>query len=145
MILLFVCHGNICRSPMAEFVMKDVLSRRGETGHEIFSRAARTDEIGSDMYPPAKRTLSAHGVPFATRAAKLITRADFDRADLILVMDEENMHDMTRAFGVSDKVKFLMSFAGEDREVADPWYTRDFERTYSDISAACEALADFIS
>ena len=145
MVLLFVCHGNICRSPMAEFVMKDVLMRRGKTSHEVFSRAARTDEIGSDMYPPARRTLALHGVPFSPRAAKLITRADFDRADIVIVMDEENMRDMNRAFGKSDKVRLLMSFAGEDRAVADPWYTRDFEQTYSDVLKGCEALADFIS
>lgn len=143
--IIFVCHGNICRSPMAKFVMKDILARRGMSGCEVISRAARTDEIGSDIYPPARRTLDAHGVPYARRAARLITREEFASADLVVVMDGENLRDMERAFGRSDKVRRLMSFAGEERDVADPWYTRDFERTYSDVARGCAALADEIA
>ena len=140
--IIFLCHGNICRSPMAEFVMKDMLERRGIRGVEISSRAARTDEIGSDMYPPARRTLDAHGVPYTKRAARLITRSDFDLADAVVVMDDENVRDMRRAFGDSPKVVRLMSYVGSTADVADPWYTRDFERTYSDIVRGCSALAD---
>ena len=139
--IIFLCHGNICRSPMAEFVMKDILKKRGTDGCEVVSRAARTDEIGSDTYPPARRTMDAHGVPYTRRAATLITQADFDSADLVVVMDDENVRDMRRAFGDREKVVKLMSFVGENRDVADPWYTRDFERTYEDIVAGCTALA----
>lgn len=143
--IVFLCHGNICRSPMAEFVMKDILKKRGITDCEVVSRAARTDEIGSDMYPPARRVLSSHAVPYTPRAATLITQTDFDQADKILVMDDENVRDMLRKFGQSDKVVKLMSLVGENRDVADPWYTRDFERTFSDVLRGCTALADSLS
>lgn len=138
--LVFLCHGNICRSPMAEFVMKDLLRKSGATGCEVISRAARTDELGSDIYPPAARVLNARGVPCTRHTATLITRADFDWADLIVVMDEENVRDMRRAFGDSPKVVKLMSYVGSPRDVADPWYTRDFNRTYDDILQGCNAL-----
>lgn len=140
--IIFLCHGNICRSPMAEFVMKDILEKRGITDCEVSSRAARTDEIGSDTYPPVRRVLSDHGVPYTPRTATLITKADFDAADLVVVMDDENVRDMLRKFGRSDKVIKLMSLVGESRDVADPWYTRDFELTFRDVLRGCSALAD---
>lgn len=124
--------------------MKHELKTRGLNGHYVWSRSARTDEIGSDTYPPARRTLSAHGVPFSPHSATLITQADFDKADLVLIMDEENARDMRRRFGESEKVQKLMTLVGLDRDVADPWYTRDFELTYDDIRRSCSALADFL-
>lgn len=142
--ILFLCHGNICRSPMAEFVMQDILKKRGIADCEIISRAARNDEVGSDTYPPALRVLDAHGIRHARRAAMLITAAEFAYADLVVVMDDENVRDLTRKFGPSDKVVKLMSLVGETRDVADPWYTRDFESAYADIAAGCTALADRI-
>lgn len=141
--LLFVCHGNICRSPMAEFIMKSLL----ESAHlsksvSASSVAATTEEIGHDMYPPARRTLMAHGIPFSPRKARLITQADCDKADLILIMDDENLRSLRRRFGhaYDGKIHWLMDFSGEHREVADPWYTGNFDQTYDDILRACEGI-----
>ncbi len=141
--ILFVCHGNICRSPMAEFMMKQLVREQGrEAEFEIDSVATSTEEIGNDMYPPARRCLRAHGVPFEHRGARQITTADFKRADLVLVMDRNNLRWL-RMLGFNDedeKVRLLMSLAGEERDVADPWYTGDFERTYDDIAMALPSL-----
>ncbi len=141
--ILFVCHGNICRSPMAEFMMKQLVREQGrEAEFEIDSVATSTEEIGNDMYPPAQRCLRAHGVPFEHRGARQITTADFQRADLVLVMDRNNLRWL-RMLGFNnedEKVRLLMSLAGEERDVADPWYTGDFERTYDDIAMALPSL-----
>ncbi len=141
--ILFVCHGNICRSPMAEFMMKQLVRDRGlEDEFEIDSVATSTEEIGNDMYPPARRCLRAHGVPFEHRGARQITKADFDRFDRIFVMDRNNLRWL-RMLGFNEKdekVRLLMSLVGEERDVADPWYTGDFERTYSDIATALPRL-----
>ncbi len=141
--ILFVCHGNICRSPMAEFMMKKLVRDRGlEDEFEIDSVATSTEEIGNDMYPPARRCLRAHGVPFEHRGARQITKADFDRFDRIFVMDRNNLRWL-RMLGFNEKdekVRLLMSLVGEERDVADPWYTGDFERTYSDIATALPRL-----
>ena len=141
--ILFVCHGNICRSPMAEFMMKKLVRDRGlEDEFEIDSVATSTEEIGNDMYPPARRCLRAHGVPFEHRGARQITKADFDRFDRIFVMDRNNLRWL-RMLGFNEKdekVRLLMSLVGEERDVADPWYTGDFERTYNDISTALPRL-----
>lgn len=141
--ILFVCHGNICRSPMAEFIMKDLIAKAGLSATiSVDSVAATTEEIGHDMYPPAKRKLTAMGIPFSPRRARLITREDYDRADLILVMDEENVRHLRRRLGEDKphKIHYLMDYAGQHREVADPWYTGDFDQTYSDILHACQGL-----
>ena len=140
--VLFVCHGNICRSPMAEFVMRDLLRRSGRTDVHVESCATSTEEIGSDTYPPVKDVLKRHGVPFSPRRARRITCDDYARFDLIVAMDDENLRN-TRRFTDGDpegKVRLLMSFTGEDRGVADPWYTGDFEETYSDVSRACAEI-----
>ena len=141
--ILFVCHGNICRSPMAEFMMKKLVKEAGrEADFEIDSVATSTEEVGNDMYPPAKRCLRAHGVPFEHRQARQITMADYDHYDRIFVMDRNNLRWL-RMLGIEDtdhKVALLMSLVGEDRDVADPWYTGDFERTYDDIATALPRL-----
>ncbi len=141
--ILFVCHGNICRSPMAEFMMKKLVMEQGrESEFEIDSVATSTEEIGNDMYPPAKRCLRAHGVPFEHRRARQITVADYDHYDRIFVMDRNNLRWL-RMLGINDrghKVELLMSLVGEERDVADPWYTGDFERTYDDIAKALPRL-----
>ena len=137
--ILFVCHGNICRSPMAEFMMKRLVSEAGrEAEFEIDSVATSTEEIGNDMYPPAKRCLRAHGVPFGHRRARQITQADYDHYDSIFVMDSNNLRWL-KMLGFDDKdrkVSLLMSLVGEERDVADPWYTGNFERTFDDIAMA---------
>jgi len=141
--IIFVCHGNICRSPMAEFIMKELVRRAGrESGFEISSAAAATEELGRDMYAPTKRKLREKGVPFSPRAACLMTRADYETADLICAMDRENLRRLRRLLGedAEGKIHLLMEFAGSAREVADPWYTDDFEEAYGDILAGCEGL-----
>lgn len=141
--ILFVCHGNICRSPMAEFVMKDLVKKAGlEKQIEVISKACRTDEIGSDTHFGTKRVLQAHHIPFSKRAARLIRREDYDKYDLIIAMDEENMRDLLRLTkgDPQKKCHLLMRYAGENREVADPWFTGDFETTYNDVSKGCQAL-----
>ena len=140
--ILFVCHGNICRSPMAEFIMKKAVADAGLSGeYEIASAATSTEEIGNDIYPPAKETLRRHGIPFERRRARRITPEDYRQYDRIYVMDRNNLRWLERLMPDPDgKVRLLMSIVGEGRDVADPWYTGDFEATYLDISEAVEAL-----
>ena len=144
--ILFVCHGNICRSPMAEFILKDMVRSKGlEESFHIESAAVSTEEIGNSMYPPAKRCLNAHGIPFdRNRTARQITRPDYDRFDLIICMDRMNLRWLKYIIpdDPKDKVHLMMSYAGIDRDVADPWYTGDFETTFRDITLACESLLD---
>ena len=145
--ILFVCHGNICRSPMAEFIMKDMVRRRGLAGkYHIESCATSTEEIGCDIYPPAKRCLSSHGIPFEHRSARQMTSDDYGSYDMIIAMDTVNLRNMRRFVGddPEKKVSLMMDHCGRGGDVADPWYTGDFERTYDDISEACEGLLDFL-
>ncbi len=141
--ILFVCHGNICRSTMAEFVMKELVRQAGrEQEILVESKACRTDELGSDTHPGTKAALKAHSIPFTRRQARQIQRADYEEFDYIVAMDEENMRDLRRLTGgdTRHKCKLLLSFAGENREVADPWYTGNFEVTYQDVMKGCQAL-----
>ena len=144
--ILFVCHGNICRSPMAEFVLKALVKAKGiEDQYYIESAAVTTDELGNPIYPPAKRCLSQHGVSFdPAKRARQITRADYDLFDRIICMDASNMR-LIRRIIPSDpdgKIHLLMSYAGSGRDVADPWYTGDFETAFQDILMGCEAMLD---
>ena len=145
--VLFVCHGNICRSTMAEFVMKDMVAKAGLTEEILVeSKACRTDEIGSDTHPGTKRVLTAHGIPFTPRQARQIRRSDYEEYDLIIAMDDENMCDLSRLTGgdPQGKCHLLLEYAGEAREVADPWYTGNFEVTYADVTKGCRFLLDKI-
>lgn len=142
--ILFICHGNICRSPMAEFIFKDLLRSRGlEDRFYIESAAVSTEEIGNSIYPPAKRCLNAHGIPFdKNKTARQITRADYDRFDLIIYMDRMNLRWLRHIIpdDPQNKLKLMMSYTGRDRDVADPWYTGDFETTFKDITEASRML-----
>ena len=142
--IIFVCHGNICRSPIAEFTFKDKIRSRGlNEQFYVESAAVSTEEIGNSIYPPAKRCLNAHGIPFDTsKTARQITRADYDRFDLIICMDRMNLRWLKYIIpnDPAGKVRLMMSYAGQDRDVADPWYTGDFETTYRDLDLATEAL-----
>ena len=142
--IMFVCHGNICRSPMAEFVMKDIAARRGLADKFlIMSSAVSAEEVGSDMHEAARARLREEGVPFERRRAVRLTRADYGKFDYIIGMDGQNIRGILRIVGgdPEDKVWKLMDFtdeAGED--VAHPWYTGNFTRAYDDIRKGCEAL-----
>ena len=146
--ILFVCHGNICRSPMAEFVMKDMVRRAGggEEKFLIASAATTTDDLGSDMYPMAKEELRKHGIPFERRQARQLRRDEYGHWDYIVAMDGENLADIPKLLGTDTehKVRLLLSFAGEISAVSDPWYTRDFAAAYRDISNGCETLLNEI-
>ena len=141
--ILFICHGNICRSSMAEFVFAELARRAGvKDQFEVASAATSREEIGNDMYPPAKACLRAHGIPFSRRRARQVTRADYDAYDLLIIMEDYNRRNLRRILpdDPEHKVRTLLSFAGQDRDVADPWYTDDFETAYADILRGCTAL-----
>ncbi|MBQ9544924.1 MAG: low molecular weight phosphotyrosine protein phosphatase [Clostridia bacterium] len=144
--VVFVCHGNICRSPTAEFVFKKILLDRGlEKRVEVTSRAMTRDEIGNHIYPPARRVLSAHSVPFdPDKRATLFTFDDYRKNDLVLAMDSENLDDLNYATSSDPdgKVKTLTAAAGMNGEIEDPWYTGNFEKVFSLIEKACLTLAD---
>ena len=145
--VLFVCHGNICRSPMAEFVMKDMVRRAGlEGAFSIASAATSSEEIGNPVYPPARRKLAEHGIRCDGHAARRIRAADYDEYDLLIGMDEANMRNMARCFGgdPEGKLHLLLGFAGREASVADPWYTGDFEATWQDVNEGCLALLNHL-
>ena len=146
--ILFVCHGNICRSPMAEFVMKDLVKRAGlESQFYIESAAASTEEIGNPVYPPARRKLAEHGIGCGGKTARQLRNEDCARFDLLIGMDKANLRNMYRICGgdYDEKMHLLMEFAGRpDAEVADPWYTGDFEATWQDVLAGCQGLLNVL-
>ena len=147
--ILFVCHGNICRSPMAEFILKALVKAKGlEDTFYIESAAVSAEEIGNPIYPPAKRCLNQHGVWFdQEKRARQVCPADYGRFDRIICMDSSNMR-LIRRIIPSDpecKMHLMMSFTGTGRDVADPWYTGDFEETFQDILEGCEALLSTIA
>ena len=143
--ILFVCHGNICRSPMAEFVMKDLVQKAGrEEEFYIESAATSTEEIGNSVYPPARRKLAEHGINCKGKTARQIRQADYARFDLIVGMDEWNIRNMHRMLGGDPEGKIckLMDFTKRPGDVADPWYTDDFEATWRDVLEGCSAILE---
>lgn len=143
--ILFVCHGNICRSPMAEFVMKQMVSDAGlESQFEIASAATSTEEIGNPVYPPAHRKLAEHGIGCAGKTARQMTRQDYDYYDRIVAMDHNNLRNLKRMFGddTEHKISLLMDFTHRPGDVADPWYSGDFEATWQDVEEGCKALLE---
>ena len=142
--ILFVCHGNICRSPMGEFILKDLVEKAGLADRfHIESAATSTEEIGNPVYPPARRKLAQHGIDCAGKTARQLTAADYGRFDLLLGMDRANIRNMTRICGgdPQGKIHLLMEYAGHPgREVADPWYTGDFDAAWDDVLAGCQGL-----
>ncbi|UKK50142.1 low molecular weight phosphotyrosine protein phosphatase [Prevotella sp. E13-17] len=141
--ILFVCHGNICRSPMAEFVMKKIVADAGlEESFYIESAATSTEEIGNEVYPPAKRKLAEHGISCKGKTARQMTRQDYLRFDLLVGMDDWNIRNMKRICGddPDEKIHRLMDFTVRPGEVADPWYTGNFEATWNDVLEGCTDL-----
>ena len=141
--ILFICHGNICRSPMAEYILKALLRARGlEDRYYVESAAVSTEEIGNPVYPPARRKLAEHGIASDGKYARQITRRDYQYYDLIVGMDEWNLRNMRRMLGgdPEGKICLLMDFTERPGEVADPWYTGDFGGVYRQIVRGCEAL-----
>ncbi len=142
--ILFLCHGNICRSPMAEFVMKHLVEKSGRTGISVESAALHTDEIGSDIHHGTRTKLEQQKIPFSPRAAWLLTPAKAREYDYLIGMDSYNIADLKRLVYPDDlpKISKLLSFAGSQRDIADPWYTGNFDATYEDVVAGCTALLD---
>ena len=141
--LLFVCLGNICRSPMAEFIMKDLVHRRGiEDEFVIASCATSTEELGNPVYPPARRMLAAHGIDCSGKRAVQLSRADYDKYDLLLGMEARNLQRMRAICGgdPEGKISRLLDGTAHPRDIADPWYTDDFQSAWDDILEGCEAL-----
>lgn len=158
--ILFVCHGNICRSPMAEFIMKDLLQKSHmESLFHIESAATSTEEIGNSVYPPAARILQRHGIFPRGKTARQISRFDFDSSDYIVLMDKNNLSNLRRLFGDAykwdeagrphherrlKKVSFLMDYTDTPHDVADPWYSGDFTATWDDIFRGCSGMFNLL-
>ena len=142
--ILFICHGNICRSPMAEFVMKNIVSTAGMADEFVIASAATSsEELGNPVYPPAARKLAEHGICCAGKTARRMRPEDYRNFDMLIGMDEENLRNMRHMFGGDPdrKLHLLLEFAGRPGQaVADPWYTRDFEATWRDVEAGCLGL-----
>ena len=143
--ILFVCHGNICRSPMAEFVMKDLVAKAGlKNQFHIESAATSTEEIGNPVYPPARRKLAEHGIDCEGKRARRLTNADYDQFDLLIGMARANLRNMHRICGgdFAGKLHLLMNYTDRPGDVVDPWYTDDFETTWRDVLAGCQGLLE---
>ena len=143
--ILFICHGNICRSPMAEFVMKDLVKKAGlESRLHIESAATSTEELGNPVYPPARRKLAEHGIDCTGKRARQLTRSDYGNYDLLIGMDRANLRNMQRICGDDSdgKMHLLMDYTDHPGDVADPWYTDDFETTWRDVLTGCRGLLD---
>ena len=141
--IMFVCHGNICRSPMAEFVMKDIVRKTGlESEILVESAATSTEEIGNDIHRGTRQKLTKENIPFTQRSARQITSDDYQKFDYLIGMDNENIFNMRRRWNndPENKIFLLLEFAGKTREITDPWYTGNFESTYSDIVEGCNGL-----
>lgn len=150
--VLFVCHGNICRSPMAEFILKDMVEKQGIADHfHIESAATSTEEIwngvGNPVYPPAKEILAKHGIDCNGKRARQIKSDDYENFDFLIAMDDNNLRNMRRIWAEDSKQKIhkMLEYADENRDVADPWYTGDFQKTWDDIYRGCEGLLNQIT
>lgn len=145
--ILFVCHGNICRSPMAEFVLKHKVSQLGISDEfEIASAATSTEEIGNPVYPLVRELLNKHHISCKGKVARQISKHDYQYYDHIIVMDNNNLRNLNRILGsdTSQKISLLMDYTETHRDVADPWYTRDFEKTWDDVQRGCDGLLEFL-
>ncbi len=144
--IVFVCHGNICRSTMAEFVFRDLLEKQGVAkDFNISSRATSTEELGNPVHPGTRRILDRLCISYKGKVAQQITKEECNSADLIIVMDRYNKRNLGPFIGENGhKVRSLLSFTGSDRDISDPWYTGDFETTYQDVLEGCAGLYEFL-
>ncbi len=145
--VMFVCLGNICRSPMAEFILKDMVKKRGiDNKFQISSSATSTEEYGNPIYPPAARKLTQEGVPYTSRTAVQLKKSDYDKYDYIIAMERRNIENIKRICGgdPDNKISLLLSFAGRNDNIADPWYTGNFDVTFDDIVEGCEGFLQSI-
>lgn len=150
--VLFICHGNICRSPMAEFILKDMVQKRGIADHFYIASAATSTEeiwngIGNPVYPPAREELAKHGISCAGKRAVQVTKADYDEYDYLICMDSNNLRNLSRIIGPDKdgKVSLLLDYAGRTgQSIADPWYTGNFALTYTDVVEGCEGLLNYL-
>lgn len=140
--LLFVCHGNICRSPMAQSVMTYLVKEKGLTDIQVDSAATSTEEIGNPVHPGARRALERHEIPLIPHLARQMTRQDGEDYDYLIGMDSANLGNMARITGSMDKISALLDWTSLPRDIADPWYTGDFETTFREIWEGCSALLD---
>lgn len=141
--ILFVCHGNICRSPMAEFVLKDMVARRGIADQfHIASAATSREEIGNPVYPPAVQELARHGISAAGKYAVQLRASDYGEYDYLLAMEQYNIGNMMKILreDPEGKVRLLLDFTGHPGDIADPWYCGHFDQTYADICRGCKGL-----
>lgn len=145
--ILFICLGNICRSPMAEFVMKKMVEEAGVAdNYEIASAATSTEEAGNPVYPPARRKLQEHGISCAGKTARQMTRRDYEYYDYIIAMEKRNVRDINRIIGSDSegKISLLMDYTDTPHDVADPWYTGDFDSTWNDVEQGCAGLLNLL-
>lgn len=145
--IMFVCHGNICRSPMAEFVFKDLLKRKHlEDQFVVASSATSREEIGHPVHPGTRKILAENGISCAGKTSAQFRKSDYAIYDYIVCMDDFNIRNLNRIIGsdVEGKVSKLLDFTGRPGDIADPWYTGDFDVTYDDVVAGCEALLDYV-
>lgn len=147
--ILFICHGNICRSPMAEFILKDMVEKQGRADEfYIESAATSTEEIwhgvGNPVYPPARDILAKHGISCEGKRARQVKYEDYDKFDLLIAMDSNNIRNLRKLIpqDTKGKVHLMMEYAGQKRDVADPWYTGNFQKTWDDIYLACGQLLE---
>ena len=142
--ILFVCHGNICRSTMAEFVMKDLVSKAGITDVEIASAGTSSEELGNPVHYGTRKKLAQHGISCDGKFARQMTKRDYDDYDLLIGMDNANIRNMNRICGgdPQGKIRRLLDYTNRPGEVADPWYTGDFEETWCDVLEGCQAVLD---
>lgn len=145
--VMFVCHGNICRSPMAEFLFRDIANQRGlGSNFHIASSATSTEEIGNPVHYGTRNKLKEYGISTEGKHAIQLTKKDYDKYDYLIGMDQRNIINMNRIVGSDpkQKIKRLLDFTSNSRDIADPWYTGNFDQTYDDIYEGCEALLDYI-
>ncbi len=145
--ILFICHGNICRSTMAQYVFEDMVKKAGLTElFEIDSAATSREEIGNGVHQGTRRKLAEMGIPCGNHRARQVTKADYDHFDYLLIMDENNRRNLMRIIGSDPggKVRRLLDFSKNSRDIADPWYTGNFDVTYDDISEGCQDFLDYI-